>query len=93
MSEHSNRALLVLMKELSRKYYRKEWESGLEYILWHWIFHPSPMSAYDTNRLYMAHNRSNGWFAILDEESEEKVFMNTDKWVKLFQEEFDGAVN
>jgi hypothetical protein len=93
MSEHTNRALLTLMKDLSQKYYHKEWENGLEYILWHWIFHSSPMSTYDVNRLYMAHNRANGWFAILDEESEEKVFMSSDKWVKLFQEEFDGAVN
>lgn len=93
MSNHDNLELLKLMKELSQRYYHKEWESGLEYILWHWIHHKSPMSSADVNRLFMAHTRARGWFAILDEESEGPVFLHTDKWIRLFQDEFDGATS
>lgn len=93
MSKHANALLLKLMEEVSVRHFRNEWESGLEYILWHWIHNSSPLSSNDKHRLYIAHTRANGWFTILDEDSDEKVFISTDKWIKNFQEEFDGAVN
>ena len=93
MSDYNNRQLLAVMKRLSRKHFRCEWENGLEYILWHWMHHTSPLSADDNNGLYMAHSQAKGWFAILDEPSEGEQFMTTDKWIRLFQDEFDGAVN
>ena len=93
MTEHANRELLNLMRELSWRHFQNEWESGLEYILWHWIHHTSPLSSNDKHRLYIAHSRAKGWFAILDEPSEGVQFMTTDKWIRLFQDEFDGAVN
>jgi len=93
MSEHSNRELLKIMKELSWKHFNKDWESGLEYILWHWIHHTSPLSPREKNKLYIAHSRALGWYAELDEPSEGPQFLTTDKWIRLFQDEFDGAVN
>jgi len=93
MSDYDNRELLKLMKELSYRHFNVEWENGLEYILWHWMHHPSPLTVHDEHRLYMAHSRAKGWFAILDEPSEGVQFMTTDKWIRLFQDEFDGAVN
>jgi len=93
MSEYDNRELLKIMKELSFKHFNKDWESGIEYILWHWMHHTSPLSSNDTHRLYIVHSRARGWFAVLDEPSEGPQFMYTDKWIRLFQDEFDGAVN
>lgn len=93
MSKQANRDLLSLMKSVSLRHFKNKWENGLEYILWHWIHNNSPLSSSDKHRLYLAHTRANGWFAILDEESGEKVFVSTSKWIKNFQEEFDGAVN
>ena len=81
------------MEEISFRHFDTKWESGLEYILWHWIHHSSPLLANDKRRLYISHTRANGWFSILEEGSEERQFVSTDKWIKLFQEEFNGAVN
>ena len=93
MSVHANRELLDIMRNISLRHFGNDWESGLEYILWHWVHNDSPLKPHDKYRLYMAHTRASGWFAILGEESEEKEFISTNKWIKLFQEEFDGAVN
>lgn len=93
MTGHSNRELLKLMKELSFRHFNRDWQSGLEYILWHWMHHTSPLSSNDKHRLYIIHSRARGWFAVLDEPSEGPQFMTTDKWVRLFQDEFDGATN
>lgn len=93
MSKYANRELLKLMQEISSRHFHVEWESGLEYILWHWLHNTSPLASNDKHRLYIAHTRANGWFATLEDDSEERTFVSTDKWVKLFQEEFDGAVN
>ena len=93
MSDHDSRELLKIMKELSWRHLQKDWASGLEYILWHWIHHTSPLSSSEKHRLYIAHSRAKGWFAVLDEPSEGPQFMTTNKWVRLFQDEFDGAVN
>ncbi len=93
MSDYANRILLNLMRELSRRHYHTEWESGLEYILWHWLHNESPLRSNDKHRLYIAHTRANGWYTILDENTKEIGFVSTDKWIKNFQEEFDGAVN
>lgn len=92
MSEHANRELLDLMQRISLRHFYNDWESGLEYILWHWVHNDSPLSSHDKHRLYILHTRANGWFA-LNEETKEKEFISVEKWIKLFQEEFDGAVN
>lgn len=93
MLKNANRELLKLMEEVSLRHFHVDWESGLEYILWHWIHNDSPLESHYRHKLYIAHTRANGWYTILKEDSKEKEFISTDKWVKLFQEEFDGAVN
>lgn len=93
MSEYDNRELKKLMESLSLRHFSEEWENGLEYILWHWMHHTSPLSVSDKHKLYILHSRSKGWFAVLDEPSEGAQFMTTDKWIRLFQDEFNGAVN
>ncbi|NOX49182.1 MAG: hypothetical protein GXP16_01425 [Gammaproteobacteria bacterium] len=92
MSNFASKTLMLYMVKMSRKYFNKDWENGLEYILWHWIHYASRMSQSDKHKLYILHTRARGWFAILDP-AKGQQFMKTDKWVKLFQDEFDGSVS
>lgn len=93
MSTYANKELFDYMTNLSVRHFDNDWESGLEYTLWHWIHHTSPLSLADKHQLYILHTRANGWYAFLDEPSEGQVFLTTNKWIRLFMDEFDGAVN
>jgi len=91
MSDFNRERLLAFMQTLSMKHYHCTWANGIEYTLWHWMHHDdNPLSQADTHRLYILHNRCKGWFALLDEPSEGSQFLTTDRWIRLFSDEFNG---
>jgi trehalose-6-phosphate synthase len=83
----SETSLLETMQTLSRKYFKNDWEDGLEYILWHWMQDrcQCPLTPMEKFNLYSRYNRANGWFVT---RRGQPHYVKREVWVIAYEREF-----
>ena len=83
MSQHN--ALFSYMSFLSRKYFRNEWQDGLEYYLWDCLKNASHLEGMELIELERLSERYDGWVIWGDENV--PVLLSMAHWISLFNEE------